>query len=117
MKNDIIKSFTNKFNCSYSQLSPSDVDFKIMNSKGKIISYAQVEVCDELKDGFKIKAERAVRLYNKRLNGVLLFSISNQIYYAKIEDLAGEVSSTKHNSVFEELVISYKDLSLFKTIS
>jgi hypothetical protein len=117
MKSNIIKSFTNKFNLSYSQLSPSDVDFKIMDSKGKIVSYAQVEMVDSFSFGLTIKAERAVRLYNKRLNGIILFSDSKKTYYARIENLSGEISSDKLDYGFDELVITYKDLNQFQIFS
>jgi hypothetical protein len=113
MKSNIIKSFTNKFNLSYSQLSPSDVDFKIMDSKGKIISYAQVEYQEDLSKPFVIKAERMVRLFNKRLNGVVIFGNKKEAYYGKIEGLNGEVSSSKSFSSFSELVISYENKDKF----
>lgn len=113
MKEHIIKSFVDKFNLKFNQLSPTDVDYKILDKSGKIIAYAQVEHQEDLSKPFVIKAERMVRLFNKRLNGVVLFGNQSEIYYGKIDRLTGVVTPAKHNSVFNELVICYNDKSTF----
>lgn len=113
MKQNIIQSFVNKFNGSFKQLSPGDVDYKIFDKNGKLISYAQVEEQKDLSQPFVIKAERIVRLFNKRLNGVVIFGNEQESYYGKIEGLTGEVSSAKSFSSFNELVVSYRDKSEF----
>ena len=115
MKRNIIQSFVNKFNGSFKQLSPGDVDYKIFDKNGKLISYAQVEEQKDLSQPFVIKAERIVRLFNKRLNGVVIFGNEQESYYGKIEGLTGEVSSAKSFYSFNELVISYNDKSNFSS--
>lgn len=113
MKKNIIQSFVNKFNGSFKQLSPGDVDYKILDNSGKLISYAQVEIVDDLSKPFIIKAERAVRLFNKRLNGVVIFGNSESLMYGKIDKLTGEVSPAMSDSYFSELTIIYKEKSVF----
>ena len=67
----------------------------------------------DLSKPFIIKAERAVRLFNKRLNGVVIFGNSESLMYGKIDKLTGEVSPAMSDSYFSELTITYKEKSVF----
>ncbi len=100
---------------SYKKLSPDDVDFRIIGENKSTIGYAEVSVLDtEMKDSFPlmVKARKIIKLRDKRLHAVMIWSCIDGIYYLPIEGLVGRASWSDEG----ELMLSFENKKLFKYV-
>jgi len=89
-----IERFVSLFKGSYKKLGPDDIDYKVFDSSGNLISYIEVKGRMSLiKDAFPlcISAYKLSRLANKRLNPVLIWACLDGIIYTKIKECEGAV--------------------------
>jgi len=89
-----IERFVSLFKGSYKKLGPDDIDYKVFDSSGNLISYIEVKGRMSLiKDAFPlcISAYKLSRLANKRLNPVLIWACLDGIIYTKIKECEGTV--------------------------
>ena len=89
-----IDLFVNIFNGSYQKLDPNDIDYKVFNSEGQLIAYAEVgSRIKTMRDAYPlgVTARKMVKLTDKRLNPVVIWSCEDGIIYAKIQGLVGTV--------------------------
>ena len=100
---------------SYKKLSKEDVDFRIQGENGAVIGYAEVKVLDtEMKDSFPlmVEARKIIKLRDKRLHAVMIWSCIDGIYYLPIEGLVGKALWSEE----EELMLSFDNKKLFKYV-
>ncbi len=89
-----IKLFVSLFNGSFQKLDPNDVDYKIFDKDKKLIAYAEVRArFKSIYDAYPlpISAKKMVKLMDKRLNPVVIWSCDDGIIYSKISHLTGTV--------------------------
>ena len=89
-----ITTFVNTFGGSFKKLDPSDVDYKIFDSKGTLIAYAEVKARVRLMYNaypLPINAKKIVKLVEKRLSPVVIWSCEDGIIYGKVNKLKGDI--------------------------
>ena len=122
-----ITTFVNTFGGTFQKLDPQDVDYKIFNKEGKLIAYAEVKSrIRTMHDAYPlpVQAKKIVKLVDKRLSPVMIWSCEDGIIYGKVDKLRGEVkwgsNATLNNSINNlELMIFYtkqKDLKYIRFI-
>jgi hypothetical protein len=88
-----IEYFVNMFKGSYKKLDPHDIDYKVFDKEGKLIAY--VEVKGRLRSmrmayPLPISAKKIVKLIDKRIMPVIIWSCEDGIIYGKANKLIGE---------------------------
>ena len=89
-----IDLFVNMFGGSYQKLDQNDIDYKVFDASGQLIAYAEVgSRVKTMRDAYPlgITAKKMVKLTDKRLNPVVIWSCEDGIIYAKIQGLSGTV--------------------------
>ena len=110
------------FGGSFVALSISDTDFKIFDSKKKLIAYAEVIIVDDFYDistDLIVKIQSLLRLSNKRLNPVVIWAFNDGIVYSKVTKIEGLIKwgSPKGKPSLPstmELIADYKQNKNFK---
>tara|TARA_R110000851_G_scaffold106902_1_gene226603 strand:+ start:972 stop:1352 length:381 start_codon:yes stop_codon:yes gene_type:complete len=100
---------------TYRKLGTDDVDFRIQGESGAAIGYAEVKVLDtEMKNSFPlmVEARKIIKLRDKRLHAVMIWSCIDGIYYLPIEGLVGRAVWSDE----EELMLSFDNKKLFKYV-
>lgn len=88
-----IERFVSKFKGSYKKLSPTDVDFMVYDSDGKLIAFAEVKGrYTSMKGAYPlpIAARKVVKVSDKRLNPVIIWACDDGIIYGSPTNLIGE---------------------------
>lgn len=119
-----IDTFVNTFGGSYKKLDPLDVDYKIFDKDGNLISYAEVR--PRVRTMYHayplpISARKIVKLSDKRLNPIIIWSCEDGIIYGKVSKLKGEIKwgglTPQDTSLNDsELMIYYDKQKAFKYI-
>jgi len=89
-----IQTFVRMFNGSYKKLDPNDIDYRVYDSDGKIISYAEVKGRKRnYVDAYPlpVSVRKLVKLADKRLNPVIIWACNDGIVYSKVKDLNGSI--------------------------
>jgi len=110
-----VELYLRRLGGSYKKLSQDDVDFRIQGENGAVIGYAEVKVLDtEMKDSFPlmVEARKIIKLRDKRLHAVMIWSCIDGIYYLPIEGLVGRALWSEE----EELMLSFDNKKLFKYV-
>ena len=110
-----IELYLRRLGGSYKKLSKDDVDFRIQGENGAVIGYAEVKVLDtEMKESFPlmVEARKIIKLRDKRLHAVMIWSCIDGIYYLPIEGLVGRALWSEE----EELMLSFDNKKLFKYV-
>jgi hypothetical protein len=100
---------------TYRKLGTDDVDFRIQGETGAVVGYAEVKILDtEMKDSFPlmVEARKIIKLRDKRLHAVMIWSCIDGIYYLPIEGLVGRALWSEE----EELMLSFDNKKLFKYV-
>lgn len=116
-----ITLFVNTFGGSYKKLDPFDIDYKVFDKDGNLISYVEVKGrIKTMRDAYPlpISAKKLIKLVDKRLAPVIIWSCEDGIIYAEANKLHGEIKmggrKPRDNSYSDiELMIYYdkqKDL-------
>lgn len=121
-KKKAARTFVNMFGGSFVALSISDTDFKIFDSKKKLIAYAEVIIVDDFYDissNLIVKIQSLLRLSNKRLNPVVIWAFNDGIVYSKVTKIEGLIKwgSPKGKPSLPstmELIADYKQNKNFK---
>ena len=108
-----IELFVSMFNGSYQKLDPQDVDYKVFDKDNKLIAYAEVvSRVRTMSNAYPvpIPAKKLVKLFDKRIPPIIIWSCDDGIIYAKANELRGEV-------IFDsELIVYYKKGKEFKYV-
>ena len=110
-----VELYLRRIGGSYKKLSPDDVDFRIIGENKSTIGYAEVSVLDtEMKDSFPlmVQARKIIKLRDKRLHAVMIWSCIDGIYYLPIDGLVGRASWSDEG----ELMLSFENKKLFKYV-
>lgn len=110
-----ITTFVNTFGGSFQKLDPYDIDYKVFDKSGKLIAYAEVKGRIRTMHNaypLPVAARKAVKLVDKRLNPVMIWSCEDGIIYGKIDKLKGEIKwggrfPRDNSSNDDELMIYY----------
>lgn len=91
-ENKAIEKFVSLFDGRYEKLGPHDVDFKVYDSSNNLIAY--VEVKGRLSNmstayPLQIACRKLVKLADKRLNPVIIWSCDDGIIYGKLKEIKG----------------------------
>jgi hypothetical protein len=115
-----ITTFVNTFNGSFKKLDPHDIDYKVFDKKGVLISYVEVKGRIRTMHSaypLPIAARKLVKLVDKRLAPVLIWACEDGIIYGKVEKLKGEIKFARDNSFNDsELIIYYEKQKELKYI-
>ena len=101
---------------TFKKLSPQDVDFRILSDNNNVIGYAEIKVLDTtMKDSFplKVEARKIIKLRDKRLSAVMIWSCLDGILYLPIDGLSG---SSYWDELTGELMLSYSNKKIFKYV-
>lgn len=108
-----IELFVSMFSGSYQKLDPHDVDYKIFDKDNKLIAYAEVvSRVRTMTNSYPlpVPAKKLVKLFDKRIAPVIIWSCDDGIIYAKANELRGEIISDS------ELIVYYKKSKEFKYV-
>ena len=119
-----ITTFVNTFKGSFQKLDPYDIDYKVFDKNGKLIAYAEVKGRIRTMHNaypLPVAARKAVKLVDKRLNPVMIWSCEDGIIYGKIDKLKGEIKwggrpSRDNSSNDDELMIYYDKQKALKYV-
>lgn len=109
-----IDVFVNTFGGSHQKLDPLDVGYKIFDKDKNLIAYAEVCVkVQPIKYAYPlpIQAKKLIKLIDKRMASVILWSCEDGILYAKPNQIMGTIKVDS-----EELVVYYDKQKSFKYI-
>jgi hypothetical protein len=89
-----ITTFVNTFGGSFTKLDPHDIDYKVFDKDGNLIAY--VEVKGRIRTihnayPLPVAARKIVKLVDKRLQPVIIWSCEDGIIYGKVNKLKGEI--------------------------
>lgn len=110
-----IELYLRRLGGSYKKLSPSDVDFRILGENKSVIGYAEVKVLNtEMKESFPltVEARKIIKLRDKRLHAVMIWSCIDGIWYLPIEGLTGTASWSEDG----ELMLKFENKKIFKYV-
>lgn len=121
---DAIKKFVNLFNGTYKKLGKNDIDYRVFNESKELIAYVEVKGrFRTINEAYPlpVAARKIVKLCDKRLNPVMVWSCIDGIIYAKVSEIEGEVKwggrKPREGSVNdEELMIYYNKQKGFKYV-
>ncbi len=119
-----IEKFVNIFDGSFKKLGPNDVDFRVFNKSGELVAYVEVKGrFRTIKEAYPlpVAARKIVKLCDKRLNPVMVWSCIDGIIYAKVSEIQGEVKwggrkPREHSVNDEELMVYYEKQKGFKYV-
>lgn len=113
-----IETFVRMFGGSYKKLDPNDVDYRVYDKDGKLISFVEVKGRKiEYNNAYPlpVSARKLVKLADKRLNPVMIWVCNDGIVYAKVKDLEGNIKwggrKPRPNSYNDEELMVYFDKS------
>ncbi len=111
-----IDTFVKVFGGSYQKLGQNDVDYKVFDSSGRHIAYAEVKGrIRTMHDAYPlpVAARKLVKLMDKRIASVVIWCCEDGIIYGSIDKLKGEIKwggrPPRDNSINdEELMVYYE---------
>lgn len=108
VKSKAIQTFVNTFGGSYKKLDSNDVDFKIFKSDSSPIAYVQVvQKSSMIRTSYplQIHARKLMKLFDKRMNPVIIWCCDDGIIYAKASSISGEIFFSDKE---EDIMVSYQ---------
>ena len=111
-----IERFVSIFDGKYQKLGDYDIDYKVFDSKGTLISY--VEVKGRKKNianayPLPISCRKLIKLIEKRLNPVVIWACDDGIIYGEVEKIKGKVlfsgRPNRSGAVNEDELMAYYD--------
>jgi hypothetical protein len=111
-----IELFTKTFNLRYVKLNYPDIDYKILDSNGEVIGYAEVKGrIRSIRDAFPlpIALRKLVKLMDKHMKPIVIWACEDGILYADIRKIYGTVSfggrPNRVGAVNDEEMMAYYD--------
>jgi hypothetical protein len=114
-----ITLFVSMFDGTFQKLDPLDVDYKVFDSSGSLIAYAEIRVRVRTMTNaypLPVSARKITKLMDKRISSVVIWACDDGIIYGKPNRLVGQVMWGKKNSPDEELMIYYDKQKEFKYV-
>ena len=120
-----ITKFIELFHGSSKKLDDNDIDFKIFDSDGNHIAYAEVKGrMKTIQNAFPlpVAARKLVKLADKRLNPVMIWACLDGIVYCKVKNIKGIIQwggrKPRPGSYNDEELMVYldKNQAVFKAL-
>jgi hypothetical protein len=120
-----ITKFIELFHGSFKKLDDNDIDFKVFDSEGNHIAYAEVKGrMKTIQDAFPlpVAARKLVKLADKRLNPVMIWACLDGIVYCKVKNIKGNIQwggrKPRPGSYNDEELMVYldKNKAVFKAL-
>jgi len=119
-----IELFVKTFGGSYKKLDPFDIDYKILDKDGTLIAYAEVKGRIRTMHSaypLPISARKLVKLIEKRIVPVIIWSCEDGIIYGKANNLKGEIKwggrpPRENSTLDDELMVYYEKQKELKYI-
>lgn len=119
-----IETFVKLFDGSYAKLDPMDVDFKVFDKDGKLISYAEIKGrIRTIREAYPlpISAKKLVKLVDKRITPVIIWACEDGIIYGKANQLEGILKwggrPPRENTISDaELMVYYEKQKQLKYV-
>lgn len=89
-----IELFVSKFGGSYKKLGEYDIDFRVYNKDGELVSYVEVKGRNRKIDNaypLPISLHKLSKLQDKRLNPIIIWACTDGIIYARALQLYGKI--------------------------
>lgn len=89
-----IELFVSIFGGSYKKLDPFDIDYKVFDKDNNLIAYVEVKGRIRTMNAaypLPISAAKLVKLIDKRLNPVIVWTCEDGIIYAQANKLVGQI--------------------------
>lgn len=89
-----ITTFVNTFGGSFKKLDPNDIDYKVFDKDGNLIAYVEVKGRIRTMHSaypLPIAARKLVKLIDKRLVPVVIWSCEDGIIYGRVDKIKGEI--------------------------
>ena len=80
-----IRLFVKSFNGRFQKLDENDIDFRVYDNSGELISYVEVKGrLKDLKDAFPlpVAVRKLIKLSDKRVHPVIIWSCNDAIVYS-----------------------------------
>jgi hypothetical protein len=109
-----IEVFVNTFGGTYQKLDASDVDYKIFDKNKNLIAYAEISSrIRTIRNAYPlpISAKKLVKLIDKRLAPVVIWSCEDGVIYGKADKLIGDIKFDG-----DEMMVYYDKQRSFKYI-
>jgi hypothetical protein len=109
-----IEVFVNTFGGTYQKLDASDVDYKLFDKNKNLIAYAEISGrVRTIRNAYPlpISAKKLVKLIDKRLAPVVIWSCEDGIIYGKADKLVGDIKFDG-----DEMMVYYDKQRSFKYI-
>jgi hypothetical protein len=119
-----ITTFVNTFGGSFKKLDPYDIDYKVFDKSGTLIAYVEVKGRIRTMHNaypLPVAARKIVKLVDKRLQPVIIWSCEDGIIYGKVNKLKGEIKwggrTPRDNSFNDsELMVYYEKQKTLKYV-
>lgn len=119
-----IDKFVSIFNGSYEKLDQFDIDYKVYDIKKRLISYVEIKGRNKtIANAYPlpISVKKLIKLADKKINPVIIWSCEDGIIYGKLFQLEGYIkyggrTIREGSSNDIELMAYYKQQEQFKTI-
>lgn len=89
-----IKRFVSIFGGKYQKLDEYDVDYKIFDSNGELISYAEIKGRKKnIANAYPlpISCRKIIKLMDKRLSPVVIWACDDGIIYGELKKIIGKI--------------------------
>lgn len=116
-ENKAIETFVDIFNGFYKKLDQNDIDFAVYDTNFNLICYVEIKGRNKnIIDSYPlpISAKKFIKLFDKKINPVIIWACLDGIIYAKIKDLKGYIKwggrTPRYNSFndLEFMIYFYK---------
>lgn len=111
-----IELFVKIFEGSFKKLDPQDIDFKVFDKEGKLISYVEVKGrIRSMHDAYPlpISAKKLVKLVDKRITPVIIWACEDGIIYGRANELEGTLKwggrTPRENTTSDAELMVYYD--------
>jgi hypothetical protein len=111
--------FVDKFGGSFKKMAPDGVDYRIYNTEGTMVSYAQTAVIPRrIINAYPlpILAGKVQKLCDKRLNPVIIWVCEDGIIYAKVNHIEGRLFWGESSRGGQDLIVEYGKQDAMKYI-
>ena len=111
-----IELFVSIFEGSYKKLDPLDVDYKVFDKEGNLIAYAEVKGRIRTMSNaypLPISVKKLVKLVDKRMTAVVIWSCEDGIVYGNVNNIVGEIRfggrKIREGSPNDQEIMAYYD--------
>jgi len=112
-----IETYVSLFRGSYQKLDKYDIDYKVFDKDGLLISYAEVKGSfRQIYNAYPVQVavKKLVKLLDKRLNPVIIWACDDGIIYGDLEKLVGTIKLGGRNTPRPDAVNDVELMAYFE---